>query len=116
MKYTENPTFLGVTYDPQLTFGPHVSKVRQNMLNRGGVLSRLAGADWGWSRGSMRTVYQLATQRSVAEYATQPGPPWVSKSGRANVESGQNDLRQHLVHANAASAQGGWAANSSGEI
>ena len=52
------PTLLGVTYDPQLTFGSHASKVRQKMLNRGGVLSRLASVDWGWSRGSMRTVYQ----------------------------------------------------------
>ena len=85
ISYLENLTFLGVTYDPQLTFGPRVANVRRKMLSRGAVLGRLSGADWGWLREFMRTVYQ-ATQKSVDKNAALAWTPRISKTSRESLK------------------------------
>ena len=46
------------------------------------------GADWGWSRESMRMIF-TATQRSVAEYGCPTWAPWISRSGMGKIETAQ---------------------------
>ena len=66
---TPSPTFLGLTYDRRMTFGTQVKKVCQQMLRRTNLLRVVGGTTWGWQKQDLRTVY-IATQRSVAEYAS----------------------------------------------
>ena len=49
-----NPTFLGITYDKQMTFGARCWK---NSLLKSTVLTRLNEAVWGWARELMKTMY-----------------------------------------------------------
>ena len=58
------------------------------MEQRSGLLARLGGVDWGWSRESMRTIYS-ATQRSLAEYAAPAWAPWISKTNQMKIERAQ---------------------------
>ena len=86
--HNKTPTFLGITYDTQLTFEKHVNTVVKKMEQRSGLLARLGGVDWGWSRESMRTIYS-ATQRSLAEYAAPAWAPWISKTNQMKIERAQ---------------------------
>ena len=59
---------LGDTYDKQPTFGRDTESIAKREAARNNLLMRLAGADWGWSRGAARFVY-TATQRNLLEWA-----------------------------------------------
>ena len=76
IKDTQNQRFLGIRilYDKMLTFNRHVEEVTQKMRERMCLLHKVGGAEWRWSRESMRTVY-AATQRSVAEYGSAAWAP-----------------------------------------
>jgi hypothetical protein len=84
---TKHPVFLGITYDKQLTFGPHARKVAGRMGERTSILKAIGGATWGWSKKSLREVY-VATQRSLAEYASPAWAPWMSKTSSAGHHRG----------------------------
>ena len=58
------------------------------MRSRMCLLNMVGGADWGWSRESMRMIF-TATQRSVAEYGCPAWAPWISKSGMEKIETVQ---------------------------
>ena len=83
---------------PQLTFGlgPHVHEIRRKMMTRSGIMGRLAGASWGWSKESMRVVYQV-TQGSKAEYAAPAWAPWLSETSRQNKERAQLKAARHIT-------------------
>ena len=108
--HNKTPTFLGVTYDTQLTFEKHVNTVVRKMEQRSGLLARLGGVDWGWSRESMRTIYS-ATQRSLAEYAAPAWAPWISKTNQMKIESAvkisKEDNREPQNNTRRSSATGG---------
>ena len=94
--FNPTPTFLGVKYDPQLSFGLHAEAVTKRMKSRGGALTRLGGATWGWSKESVRTIYQ-ATQRSIAEYAAPAWAPWISKSNANKLERAQLSAARQIT-------------------
>ena len=85
IKDTQNLRFQGILYDKMLTFNRHVEEGTQKMRERMCLLHKVGGADWGWSRESMRTVY-AATQRSVAEYGSAAWAPWMSQSSLDKIE------------------------------
>ena len=68
----------------------------QEEMTRSGIMGRLAEASWGWSKESMRVVYQ-ATQRSVAEYAAPAWAPWLSETSRQNLERAQLKAARHIT-------------------
>ena len=82
---TKCPEFLGVTFDPRLSFRPHVDKVCKKICSRNNVMRAVAGATWGWGRQSLRSIY-IALQRSVAEYASEAWAPWVAKDQLERLE------------------------------
>lgn len=88
VRHNPHPEFLGVTYDKQLTFGKHTEKVTPKMKQRQNLLKAIGGASWGWDRSSMRGVY-VATQRSVAEYASPAWAPWLSATNQTKLERAQ---------------------------
>ena len=88
--------FLGITYDKMLTFGKHVLDTTDCMHARMNLLNPTGGADWGWSRGSLREI-NMATQRSLAEYASPAWAPWVSSSGLEKLEMAQRRAARRIA-------------------
>ena len=52
----KNPKILGVTFDPQLTFGPHAKTVVKKVATRLRVLKALAGTDWGHDKEDLLLI------------------------------------------------------------
>ena len=73
-----------------LTFNRHTDEVTSKMRSRMCLLNMVGGggADWEWSRESMRMIF-TATQRSVAEYGCPAWAPWISRSGMEKIETAQ---------------------------
>ena len=47
LKKEENPTYLGVTLDHQLSLKPHVENIRKKAVKRLNLIKRLASSNWG---------------------------------------------------------------------
>ena len=85
LSYNPSPTFLGVKYDRQLTFGDHVQELCRKVNRRSNLLRLLGGKDWGWKNEHLRMVY-FATQRAAIEYAAPAWTPWTSATNVAKLE------------------------------
>jgi exonuclease III len=65
--YERNPKFLGVIFDPTLTFNKQVEAVKQKVIPRLSILKILSNKQWGLSKRLLRSVY-LALIRSIIDY------------------------------------------------
>ncbi|GFR65647.1 retrovirus-related Pol polyprotein from type-1 retrotransposable element R1 4 [Elysia marginata] len=90
LSYVEFPTFLGVTFDRQLTFRQHVGRIKQKAAKRINTLRCLAGKSWGSEKKDLRLVY-LTYIRSAISYAYNVWYPCVSKENREKLEVTQRD-------------------------
>ena len=79
------PCFLGVIYDTGFTFREQVEKVVRKAKGGVRLLRRLAGRDWGWAKGLLRTTC-VALVRAVMLYGSAAWAPWVTKSVWEKVE------------------------------
>ena len=61
------PKYLGVTLDRSLTCRKHTENVRDKVMSRGNIISKLAGTDWGAPSPVLRTS-AIALVYSGAEY------------------------------------------------
>ena len=83
--FNENPTFLGIKYDPQLTFGPHVHDIRRKMMTRSGIMGRLEleAQSWSWrhkSRASLEQMDDLGARGVDVTTPVDAQPPWSRRS------------------------------------
>ena len=62
-----NPTYLGVKFDPRLTWNAQVEQCRNKGLHRTALLKKLAGSDWGADHSILRKAY-TGYVRPVLEY------------------------------------------------
>jgi len=83
-----NPTFLGVTYDRCLSFGPHVHNIVQKCKRRTNIIRCLANTDWGFPLNNLRASY-IALCRSTLEYAAAGWAPWLSATVTNRIEQAQ---------------------------
>ena len=67
LPYARNPTFLGVKFDPQLTFADHVADLKKKMSRRRQCLQALAGKTWGSHRRTIRAAY-IGYVRALFDY------------------------------------------------
>jgi hypothetical protein len=67
-----NPVYLGVTLDPELRFGNHISNIAARARKKLNIIKSLAGSDWGSRASTLRTSY-CAVVRPHLEYAI---PVW----------------------------------------
>ena len=88
LKYNPTPTFLGIKYDRQLTFGGHVEEVTKKVKRRSQAIRKLGNTDWGYEKEVLRGTY-IAVGRSVIEYAAPAWIPWTSKTNLENLEAAQ---------------------------
>ena len=63
-----NPTYLGMKFDPRLTWNVHTEQCRNKGLHRTALLKKLAGSDWGADNTVLPKAY-LRYVRSVLEYS-----------------------------------------------
>ena len=63
----ENPTFLGVTFDSQLTFKKHGENILKKMNKRLNLIKLVAYKKWKISKLSLRTTY-ISLVSSIFEY------------------------------------------------
>ena len=67
LPYARNPTFLGIKFDPQLTFTDHVEELKTKMARRSQCLKALAGKTWGSHRRTIRAAY-IGYVRALFDY------------------------------------------------
>ena len=63
----DNPIYLGVTLDRQLSLKEHTQKVKQKATKRLNLLKRLASTSWGADKNTLRQLY-LGYIRSTMDY------------------------------------------------
>ena len=63
----ENPTYLGVTLDTQMTLNQHLENVYKKADKRLNLIKHLASSNWGADKNTLRSLY-LGYTRSVIDY------------------------------------------------
>ena len=83
-----NPKYLGITFDPRLTWKTHIDTCHQKGLTRTCILRKLAGLEWGADSNILKMTY-TGYVRPVLEYGV---TSWgmAAKSNVQKVISVQN--------------------------
>ena len=63
----DNPTYLGVTLDRQLTLNEHMELIRKKADKRLNLVKHLASSNWGADKNTLRSLY-LGYTRSIMDY------------------------------------------------
>ena len=90
--YTQNPTYLGVMPDRQLTFRQHLEGLCGKVRARNCLPRLLAGSTWGVHASVLRTS-ALALAYSAAEYAA---PAWCRSTHTKKLDAALNDT-MHII-------------------
>ena len=72
--FNPNPTFLGVTCDPTLSFSKHVSLLKAKFFSRLKALCYISACSWGPSRESISFLYKAF----LGPLLTYASPGWFS--------------------------------------
>ena len=85
---TDNPTFLGVKLDTQLTWKPQIEKMERSSLQKLTLMRKLTGTSWGADSSILTKVY-TATVRPTMEYAS---TTWgmAAKTNKSRLDKIQN--------------------------
>ena len=57
MKQDKSPTYVGITFDPRLTWRHQVEKAQTKGMQRTALLKKLAGTQWGANADILRKTY-----------------------------------------------------------
>ena len=71
---SDNPTFLGLTFDKRLTWKNHISQTCTRATKKMSIMKKLAGTTWGANSNILKQLYTGAI-RPIIEYAS---PAWAS--------------------------------------
>ncbi|MCP4271485.1 MAG: reverse transcriptase-like protein, partial [Gammaproteobacteria bacterium] len=88
LQKVDNPCYLGVTLDRQMTMKPFLDSLKDKASKRLRLVKRLATTSWGADKMTLRQIY-LGYIRSALEYA-QPIQTAASKSNLDSVDKIQN--------------------------
>ena len=88
LQKVDNPCYLGVTLDRQMTMKPFLESLKDKASKRLRLVKRLATTSWGADKLTLRQIY-LGYIRSALEYA-QPIQTAASKSTTDNLDKVQN--------------------------
>ena len=89
LKLDLHPTFLGITFDDQLTFSTHVSALKSRMAKRRQCLLALAGKSYGAHRKTLRLAY-IAYIRAICDYGAAIYSSHAAPATRAKLEAEQH--------------------------
>ena len=83
--FNPTPTFLGVTFDRTLSFGPHVQSLCSKFYPRHKALRSIATASWGPTKESLSLLYK-AFVRPVLTYASPGWFPFLCNTATNHLE------------------------------
>merc|ERR1711976_346114 len=63
----DNPKYLGVTFDPRLTWNKHIAETQTKTIKRTALMKKLAGTQWGADMSVLKKTY-TGYVRPVMEY------------------------------------------------
>ena len=88
LQFTDEQTYLGVTYDKRLTWKQHISCAETKARRKLNIMRKLAGTTWGASETILKQVYQ-STVRPHLEYGASA---WMTaaKTHQHTLEKVQN--------------------------
>ena len=89
LPHTRNPTFLGIKFDPQLTFADHIDDLKAKMSRRRRCLQALAGKTWGSHRRTIRAAY-IGYIRALFDYGAAVFGTHAAPSVKGRLEAEQN--------------------------
>ena len=84
----DNPNYLGITLDRQLTLSNFVKKLKEKATQRLNLVKRLASLSWGASKQTLRQLY-LGYVRSIMDYG-QALQTTASKTAISHLDRVQN--------------------------
>ena len=99
----KTPKILGVTLDPQLTFGPHAKKVVEKAASRLKVIKAVAGTDWGSSSEDLLLTYK-AIGSTVIDYAAPVFSPNLKPSNVLKIQRVQNQCLRVVTGSHSAAS------------
>ena len=89
LTFNATPTFLGITFDRTLCFRRHTDQIKSRTAYRTRILASLATKQWGWSRKSLKRIFQSIIS-SVFNYCAAGWQLWLAKSNLLILERAQN--------------------------
>ena len=84
-----NPTILGLTYDPQLTFNKHTQKTKDKADKTLNMLNALTSTKWGKQKETLTNTYKTVT-RPILEYASTVWAPMTKPTHINRLQTTQN--------------------------
>ena len=81
LRKEQNPIYLGIKLDRQLTLKQHIENLKQKATKRLRLLKKLATTEWGSDKSTLRSLY-LGYVRSSLEY----GAALMTTSSNANLK------------------------------
>lgn len=90
LELNNNPTYLGVTFDPRLTWQKHTEIIQSKGMRRTSLIKKLAGTTWGAHHNILKKTYS-GYVRPVLEYGIAAwGTAARSHQQRVNQVQNQN--------------------------
>jgi len=92
LPFQNNPTYLGIILDRNLTFKDHILKLKNKVSSRVALIKRLAGLTWGWSFNVVRTSAS-ALVYAPAEYCSQA---WCQSAPTRTLDTQLNEAMRTI--------------------
>ena len=88
LEKNDNPTYLGVTFDPRLTWRNQIDNAQKKGIQRLALMKKLAGSDWGANHSILKKTY-TSYIRPTLEYGS---TVWstAAKSNLQKIDKVQN--------------------------
>ena len=85
----KHPKILGLTFDPKLNFGEHITKTKEKANKTINIMKSLTSTKWGKQKETLLTTYKTITQ-PIIEYASTIWAPLVSDTNLNKLQIIQN--------------------------
>ena len=97
LKYVDQQTYLGVTFDKRQTWKPHIMDAEAKARRKLNIMRKLAGTHWGANENILKAVYQ-GTVRPHLEYGSNS---WLTaaKSHHHTLDKVQNQALRIITGA-----------------
>lgn len=82
IKCVKELKILGVTFDPQLSFLPHLEQIKHKVTYNSLQLAKFSGLNWGISPNQFRSIYIRAIERII----TYAAPIWYKSTNHSHQQ------------------------------
>ena len=90
--HSDNPTILGLTYDPTMTFKTHVEKISNKAEKKINTIKALSGTKFGQKKEDQTRLYKQYVRPSI-NYAS---AAWASQTSKTNIQKLQTKQNKAL--------------------